>query len=183
MSKPRGRPPLPPEDDALFEEVYSEFEREFEALDFTPRVIQTKSAREPLLPNQECPCGCGYQQADLIRGEIWRMKREAASWKPYPDQTFTSHTFKDGQPPPRIYRIGVHNEGRARRKGLPWDTIDLLLVYKHHKGICGVCGEPVSLEEFTIDHEVPLVKGGGHVWENLQLAHGPCNSRKWAHCV
>jgi 5-methylcytosine-specific restriction endonuclease McrA len=36
----------------------------------------------------------------------------------------------------------------------------------------------VGLDDFTIDHIVPVSKRGPHLFHNLQLAHGACNSRK-----
>ena len=30
----------------------------------------------------------------------------------------------------------------------------------------------------TIDHIIPMSKGGGHTWDNVQIAHAICNSRK-----
>ena len=30
----------------------------------------------------------------------------------------------------------------------------------------------------TVDHIVPLSKGGTHTWNNVQLAHMACNSGK-----
>ena len=45
---------------------------------------------------------------------------------------------------------------------------------------CGICGRKVKVAERTIDHIVPLSKGGLHVWSNVQLAHGRCNSGKGA---
>jgi 5-methylcytosine-specific restriction endonuclease McrA len=74
--------------------------------------------------------------------------------------------------------MGIRHEGRARRLGLPWEAIDLRLMYKHHKGVCGVCAQPVEFDVFTVDHIVAITNGGGHVWENLQVAHKDCNSRK-----
>jgi len=70
------------------------------------------------------------------------------------------------------------HEVRARRLGIPYDLIDLRTVYSKHGGLCGICGEPVSLETFTIDHIVPVSRGGPHTLENMQPAHRACNSRK-----
>lgn len=29
-----------------------------------------------------------------------------------------------------------------------------------------------------MDHKKPISKGGSHTWDNIQLAHHVCNSRK-----
>lgn len=53
-------------------------------------------------------------------------------------------------------------------------------VYDCSRGICGICREPVPFERFSIDHIVPLSRGGAHSMVNLQLAHLSCNARKGA---
>lgn len=58
-------------------------------------------------------------------------------------------------------------------------------IYQRDKGICQICGHPVDYEKnpedpmgTTIDHIVPLSKGGRHHPDNCQLAHRRCNSIK-----
>lgn len=65
-------------------------------------------------------------------------------------------------------------------------------LYKRDRGICYLCGEACSLEDYTIrdnifiagdwypsiDHVMPLTKGGMHSWKNVKLAHRICNSKK-----
>lgn len=42
---------------------------------------------------------------------------------------------------------------------------------------CGICGKAITLmKEATIDHIIPLSRGGGDRISNLRLAHGSCNS-------
>lgn len=88
------------------------------------------------------------------------------------------HRYVGGPPPRRIKHMQLAHETRARKLGIPYDLIDLRTVYAHHHGICGICHESVSLETFTIDHIVPVSRGGPHLFENLQPAHRACNSLK-----
>lgn len=67
-------------------------------------------------------------------------------------------------------------------------TINLKKVMQRDHGICQICGKPVDLTSRigggvgrlypTIDHIIPLSKGGGHTWDNVRLAHMVCNSIK-----
>lgn len=45
--------------------------------------------------------------------------------------------------------------------------------------LCGICGEPIlRMNDATLDHIIPLAKGGVHAPSNMQLAHDRCNSDK-----
>lgn len=44
---------------------------------------------------------------------------------------------------------------------------------------CGICGKDLpGLDKSTLDHIVPLSKGGDCSLGNLQLAHWQCNNAK-----
>ena len=52
---------------------------------------------------------------------------------------------------------------------------------------CALCGEPIDYSlphgdpgEFTIDHIIPIARGGPDTLSNLQAAHRECNRRKGA---
>lgn len=84
---------------------------------------------------------------------------------------------------------------RAKRQRMPvYDPAITLerLVDRDH-GICHICGEAVDYSDHvlsleghfivgpdypSIDHIVPVVRGGAHMWENVALAHHLCNSIK-----
>lgn len=51
-------------------------------------------------------------------------------------------------------------------------------VYSKNKGCCSICGEFVRPDEFTIDHIVPLSKGGSNDISNLQCCCRRCNELK-----
>lgn len=70
--------------------------------------------------------------------------------------------------------------------------ITLESLFTKDKGICHICGKPCDYEDYTvdgdifiagnwypsIDHVIPISKGGRHSWDNVKLAHRLCNSVK-----
>lgn len=52
------------------------------------------------------------------------------------------------------------------------------IVYNRYKGKCAICGKSISLEQMTVDHILPLAKGGDGSFSNLQAACETCNSMK-----
>ncbi|HEY2510181.1 MAG TPA: HNH endonuclease signature motif containing protein [Polyangiaceae bacterium] len=56
--------------------------------------------------------------------------------------------------------------------------IDRAAVFDRDNGYCYVCKLKVAWELMTLDHVVPLAKGGAHTEDNLRVAHRACNSEK-----
>ena len=53
-----------------------------------------------------------------------------------------------------------------------------LLLFKYGKR-CGICGKRIKrCSDVTIDHIIPLARGGKNVLMNYQLAHEFCNIEK-----
>lgn len=84
--------------------------------------------------------------------------------------------------------VDKNNRQRARRYGVPYEAgIRAVEIYERDGWVCGICRLPVDeglkypdMLSASLDHVVPLARGGGHVRGNLQLAHFICNSRKSA---
>ena len=51
-------------------------------------------------------------------------------------------------------------------------------VYLRDNGQCQYCSNYISRSESTLDHVMPVSKGGKSVWENCVTACAPCNSNK-----
>ena len=67
-------------------------------------------------------------------------------------------------------------------------TITLRALITRDNGVCQICGKPTDDCDITnghigrmyptLDHIIPLSKGGTHTWDNVQLAHMHCNAGK-----
>ena len=94
---------------------------------------------------------------------------------------FRDHVAKIGS--------GRHHHERAIAYACEYDvSVTMKKVIKRDRGICQICGKPVDAGDYkhgktgnlypTIDHIIPMSLGGGHVWDNVQLAHMYCNAKK-----
>lgn len=79
-----------------------------------------------------------------------------------------------------------YEKRRARKKSNgPVDDFTNIEVYERDHWFCGICGlkvdrtlawpDPMSA---SLDHIVPLSRGGSHTLDNVQCAHLVCNTRK-----
>ena len=85
---------------------------------------------------------------------------------------------------------GGNHRHRARKYGVAYESgITLKKLWKRDGGICQICGKPCDWNDRSWnkycgptypsdDHIIPMVKGGPHTWDNVQLAHMMCNSEK-----
>ena len=108
----------------------------------------------------------GYCSHECSRKAQNRLKKFAPSGK-------TGHYYK-----------------RARKYGCEYvPGITLKKLIKRDGLRCAICGEMCdpsdhSWSEYSgpmypsMDHKIPMAKGGGHTWNNVQVAHIICNSRK-----
>lgn len=79
---------------------------------------------------------------------------------------------------------GIHaakeKRRRARKAGAPIvEIIDRDAIVLRDASICYLwCGRVLTDDEITLDHVVPLARGGWHAADNLRVACRLCNSRK-----
>ena len=68
---------------------------------------------------------------------------------------------------------------------LAGDDIDHLTVFERDEWICNICHKLIDRTlrgdnwwRATLDHIIPLCKGGTHTWDNVAAAHWKCNMDK-----
>lgn len=67
---------------------------------------------------------------------------------------------------------------RARKRAAFVAPVNPASIYARDEGHCQLCGGEVAQAEMSLDHIVPLARGGTHEPANVQLAHLRCNIRK-----
>lgn len=69
--------------------------------------------------------------------------------------------------------VNVDEPTKVKRK--QFTTTERTIIYNKNKGRCAICGRFVPYDEFTVDHIIPLAKGGTNELHNLQCACKVCN--------
>jgi predicted nucleic acid-binding Zn ribbon protein len=98
----------------------------------------------------------------------------------HPTQKYCSDKCKKG---------GSTYRSRCKHYGVYYDpSVTRIKVVKRDKNKCQLCGKICNPNDKrwgssgpdfpTLDHIVPLSKGGTHTWDNVQCACGICNSYK-----
>ena len=147
-----------------------------------PKALCYQEKREKLL-DSVCICKtCGKQYTP-------RMYCEDANLKTYSNPGFCSVSCKKKNSRSKQSENKNYRE-RAKKFGCEYDkTVTLKKLIKRDGLKCRICGGMCNQNDHewtdffgptspTLDHIIPLAKGGGHVWENVQVAHAICNSRK-----
>lgn len=90
---------------------------------------------------------------------------------------------------PECRRRQQNNRKDRRLKGVKSDTgITLTKLFQRDKGRCYLCGGMCNWGDIgekgaggsypSIDHVIPIARGGTHTWANVKLAHRSCNTLK-----
>jgi hypothetical protein len=87
----------------------------------------------------------------------------------------------------------IDRHKKMKKNGKVNYRISKTKLIRKDNGICQLCGKPVDKNDYhrtdeghfitgdnypSIDHIIPVAKGGTHTWDNVQLAHFRCNSLK-----
>lgn len=82
-------------------------------------------------------------------------------------------------------RLWIPREATPKRwvKGREYLKMARNLLVQRDGLLCGVCGFEMDIEEITIDHIIPLTRGGTDEATNLRLAHAKCNVPKGSYAL
>lgn len=106
--------------------------------------------------------------------------------EPFVADRMAGSSFQDRYCSTSCGRLVGKKRKRARKRDAYVEDVWAAKIVERDKGICGLCTLPVDLSvgwgttgsSATIDHVIPLSRGGTHEPANAQLAHYECNSAK-----
>ena len=111
----------------------------------------------------------------LERGREFRAKNPERS------RQYTRDHYYRNQKHIQTIMCMKYYEREARKRGQEYDrgiTRETLMLRDEH--ICGICKNKVEWGDESVDHIIPVSKGGVHRWSNVQLSHLKCNISKGA---
>lgn len=81
------------------------------------------------------------------------------------------------------FNLSSAHQHRAEKLGAVSERIDLWVVAERDRWRCGICGKRVGQmttgrRSASLDHIVPLARGGQNLYVNVQLVHLVCNWSK-----
>lgn len=162
------------------------------------RIAKTKaaadrSARPPKPASTRRPCSiCGTMRAVTTQSRsaviCQRCRRTGHSPRKSPEErrAANAHNARQRRAAGLVKSPGNHRT-RALAYGVEYQYVNPLRVFTRDQWICGICGLPVDRTaswphplSATLDHVIPMCRGGGHTYANTQCAHWRCNHRKAA---
>jgi 5-methylcytosine-specific restriction endonuclease McrA len=84
--------------------------------------------------------------------------------------------------PERVYAqaLQAKHRRRSRLENVRVESVERLKVFERDEWTCRLCNLPVTKADASIDHIIPVARGGEHTYENCQTAHLKCNISKGA---
>ena len=70
------------------------------------------------------------------------------------------------------------SDGMRIVKRKSFTSSERVAIYDRNHGRCAICGRYVPFADFTVDHIIPISKGGTNNMDNLQCACKTCNMIK-----
>lgn len=153
--------------------------------------LKTKAHPEVWLHSKIYPTTCS------VCGVVWcsrtkgrrqcsaECQRKHAEYQRKQNNRLTSARIKERyrtDPQFRDQVLAAAHARRADKLGLGSKQVLLTYLIKRDHGVCGLCHRPVRAKQGpmrpSIDHIIPLSKGGTHELENVQLSHYRCNLSK-----
>lgn len=115
--------------------------------------------------------------SDWYRSNPERAKEARERWRQENPERYAAAKMRWQKAHPKE-RLEIENRRRVRLRSGVVEKIDVWTIYERDGGRCHICGKRVAKRELSLDHLIPVSKGGPHVATNVRIAHRLCNVRR-----
>jgi 5-methylcytosine-specific restriction endonuclease McrA len=151
----------------------------------TPEFFYRDRGRSDGLQAKCKPCKNGYFQTWLEprREEVYeqnnRRNRKRYADTEYREKTLAYHKARARTPEGRADKKARKAKRAAlqRQASGAHTAAEILQMVEDQGGLCAYCEVPLD-GVYSVDHMIPLSRGGGNDWSNLAITCPPCNMRK-----
>lgn len=135
------------------------------------------------------PCALRRRRAWLaLNRQVVNARRRDAYWNdPEQERERSRRWVKDNPEKAREVSRSAQHRRRAVKVSATAERFHPIEIFDRDRWRCGICGKGISKAlaypdpmSVSLDHIVPLARGGDHTRANTQAAHLRCNLRK--HC-
>ena len=120
-----------------------------------------------------------FEEATIFESMEQAVKVMAKASRKLKDYTIVrEEEIKNEKGSEEISEDILKEDANVKLKRRPFNQSERTAVYNRAFGRCELCGGFVPIDKITLDHIVPLCKGGTYDLDNLQLAHEGCNMMK-----
>jgi len=142
--------------------------------------------------NNFCSKECSYKAYKIYKNNKYQNNKEAKEYKckecgrKYIPEHNGRNRFCSKFCANKYQKRPQRHKRRARIKGLPYESVDPIKVFKRDNYVCQLCGrKTLRSKRGTIhprapelDHIIPIAQGGGHLYQNVQCVCRECNNIK-----
>lgn len=137
-----------------------------------------------------------YIEKSISKIKVYKRKALKKQTCAYCGGSFEDTRLKKFCSPECVKKSNDYHKSARRREKIKTNghydwSISIPKLIKRDK-VCKLCGKPVDIHDRvnakgtvivgvnypSIDHIIPVSKGGTHTWDNVQLAHVGCNAKK-----
>lgn len=142
---------------------------------------------QPLRSAAVCSDACRVAFAARRQSEAARARCTPYDMECYfCGDTFTVDPYTRRNEPKYCRQLCGQQANRDRRRakiaGTTTERVDRHLVFERDEYICGICHQPVCRTlrypdpmSKSLDHIIPISRGGSHTYDNVQCSHLCCN--------
>lgn len=151
--------------------------------------------RRPGRPAHVCSRACHEERARRVAKQWTADNPERTAQHPsrQPEaKTLYNTAYYAANREREIQRVLAYNRGPGRAAKTALDAARFALtrgaphaerftldeIYERDGHVCHLCRKEVDRRDATMDHVIPVTRGGPHTRANVKLAHRGCNTRK-----